>query len=315
MSGGISDPHSKIRITVLTPTYNRAYILGNLYNSLLRQTYKNFEWLVIDDGSADETATIIHNWITQGCPFLIRYYRQENGGKHRAINRGLQLAEGELFFVVDSDDYLTDDALEKINRWFKDAEADPAIVSVAANKGFTDAETHNNLFEEDYLDMSFLDMNTYREHGKLVLSGERAIAFYTDLHRKYLYPEYENERFLTEAIVYNRIAADGYKTRFFNDIIWIFEYQKDGLSFSGTDIYLKNPHGYGLWFREKALFYKYSLFETMKMRYSFYCDLKDLYSRKTIAECIGAPVWEMYVISALHYLKGVISRSSYNGHN
>ena len=102
----------KHKITVFTPTYNRAYILENLYRSLQRQTCKTFEWLVVDDGSADNTKELFERWQQEDNFFPIRYVKQENGGKCRAINQGLKLADGELFFTVDSDDYLTDDALE-----------------------------------------------------------------------------------------------------------------------------------------------------------------------------------------------------------
>ena len=104
------------KITVFTPTYNRAYILENLYRSLQRQSYTDFEWLVVYDGSADNTRELFENWQQETNPFPIRYHKQENGGKCRAINTGLGLSEGELFLNVDSDDYLTDDALEKIVR-------------------------------------------------------------------------------------------------------------------------------------------------------------------------------------------------------
>ena len=291
------------RITVFTPTYNRAYIIHNLYDSLKRQSFHDFEWLVVDDGSTDNTKDVLEKWIEEDNSFSLRYYKQANGGKHRAINRGLELAKGEIFFLVDSDDYLTDDALEKVNRWFKTAEGVPSIVSIAANKGTSPSETINAFFDEKYLDKTFLDMRSFREHGELVLNGERAIAFYTDIHRKYFYPEYDGEKFLTEAIVYNRMAHDGYRTRFFNDIIWIYEYLEDGLSSKGTDIYLDNPYGYGLWFREIADFSGYSLIQKWKMKYSFYCDLKDRCTKKKIAECIGASVLEIQFIALIHSLK------------
>ena len=100
-------------ITVFTPTYNRAYIIENLYKSLQRQTFKDFEWLVIDDGSTDNTEELFASW-TNEISFPVRYIKQQNGGKHRAINRGVKEANGELFFIVDCDDYLREDAVETI---------------------------------------------------------------------------------------------------------------------------------------------------------------------------------------------------------
>lgn len=105
------------KITVFTPTYNRGYIIEKLYRSLQRQTFQDFEWVVMDDGSTDNTEEIFESWMQEDNRFPIRYYKQENGGKCRAINRGLDLAKGELFFIMDSDDYLTDNALERIVYW------------------------------------------------------------------------------------------------------------------------------------------------------------------------------------------------------
>ena len=104
-----------MRITVFTPTYNRGYIIENLYHSLQQQTFKNFEWIVVDDGSTDNTEEKIRCFQKENNFFPIRYLKTENGGKHRAINKGVSLANGSLFFIVDSDDYLTKTALEKID--------------------------------------------------------------------------------------------------------------------------------------------------------------------------------------------------------
>ena len=92
------------KITVFTPAYNRAHTLEKLYRSLQRQTFHNFEWLIVDDGSTDGTAKLVNNWQAEENPFPVRYVWQENGGKCRAINYGLELAAGELFFTVDADD-------------------------------------------------------------------------------------------------------------------------------------------------------------------------------------------------------------------
>ena len=103
------------RITVFTPTYNRGYIIENLYKSLKRQDFVDFEWIVVDDGSTDNTKDLFEKILEDDKNFSVIYECTENGGKHRAINRGLQLASGELFFIVDSADYLTDDALRLVD--------------------------------------------------------------------------------------------------------------------------------------------------------------------------------------------------------
>ena len=278
----------KHRITVFTPTYNRAYIISNLYESLKTQTFTDFEWLVVDDGSNDNTEALFENWINED-NFSIRYVKTPNGGKHRAINKGLELAEGELFFTMDSDDTLTNDALLKVDMWFKNISDNPNFCGIVANRGYTATETINVPFSGAYLDKTLLDMYTYSENGVRVLAGERAFVFYTDFHKKYLYPEFIGEKFMTEAVTWNRMANDGYKVRFFNDIIWIFEYLDDGLTKAGSSVFLNNPRGYGLWLKEKSKFMKDSLIKRLKMYYTFTFDLSKYYDSKTIADCIGAP--------------------------
>lgn len=279
-----------IQATIFTPTYNRAYIIENLYRSLQRQTCHDFEWLVVDDGSDDNTRELFARWQREENPFSIRYVYQENGGKHRAINRGLDLAEGELFFIVDSDDYLTDDAVEKVLRWEAELPKGEKYCGFAGNLGTTPGVTPNRCFDSRYFDGTALDRYA-------IVEGERAMVFYTKIHLQYPYPEFENEKFMTEAVTWNRMAHDGYKMRFYNDIIWIYEYREDGLTKAGNRLFLDNPRGYGLWLREKSEFLDESWKERLKMYYTFTCDLSDRLHPRGIAECIGAP----YFIIAFFY--------------
>lgn len=278
----------KHRITVFTPTFNRAYIIEKLYISLCQQSFKDFEWLVVDDGSNDNTEEMFNKWV-EDADFAIRYYKTQNGGKHRAINYGLDLAEGEIFFTIDSDDQLTADALGKMDRWFKDIASNSRLSGIVANKGLTATDTPNDFFKEPYLDKSLAAMQTYCENGKKVLGGERAIAFYTDFHRKYRFPEFSGENFMTEAVVYNRMSNDGYLMRFYNEIICLYKYQDDGLTNAGSSIFVKNPRGYGLWIKEKMKFNNICLKEKILVYYQFTCDLASTYDVRTIAECIGLP--------------------------
>lgn len=283
------------KITVFTPTYNRAYILENLYRSLQRQSYGDFEWLVVDDGSCDGTEALFDRWRREENPFPIRYVRQENGGKCRAINHGLKLARGELFFTVDSDDYLTDDALEKVARWEAELPKDQKYCGFAGNLGTAPNVTPNKPLPGDFFDGTAFD-----RYG--IVDGERASVFYTDIHRRYLYPEFPGEKFMTEAVTWNRMANDGYRMRFFNDIIWIFEYKDDGLTRSGYDLFLRNPQGTGLFFREKAKFFHYSPKTMLGMWYGFTCDAMDRCTDAQIAEYIDMPRWLVAPMKGAHNL-------------
>lgn len=269
-------------VTVFTPTYNRAYILGDLYHSLQRQTCMDFEWLIVDDGSADDTKALVASWQGEENPFPIRYVYQENGGKCRAINRGLKEADGRLFFTVDSDDYLTDDAIEKVIRWDGELPKDGHFCGYVGNRGITPTQTPNRLFPGGYLDGTALDR--YDQ-----VDGERAFVFYTEIHRKYLYPEFSGEKFLTEAVTWDLMAHDGYKMRFYNDIIWIWEYKDDGLTRAGYRVFLENPQGTGLFFRQKAEFLHYSLWNKLTLWYGYATDAMDRCTDEQIASYIGMP--------------------------
>lgn len=269
-------------VTVFTPTYNRAYILGDLYHSLQRQTCMDFEWLIVDDGSVDDTKALVASWQGEENPFPIRYVYQENGGKCRAINRGLKEADGRLFFTVDSDDYLTDDAIEKVIRWDGELPKNSHFCGYVGNRGITPTQTPNRLFPGGYLDGTALDR--YDQ-----VDGERAFVFYTEIHRKYLYPEFPGEKFLTEAVTWDLMAHDGYKMRFYNDIIWIWEYKDDGLTRAGYRVFLENPQGTGLFFRQKAEFLHYSLWNKLTLWYGYATDAMDRCTDEQIASYIGMP--------------------------
>ena len=286
-----------MKITVFTPTYNRAQLIGRLYDSLCRQSCRDFEWLVVDDGSTDNTAELFER-LKKEVDFPVRYYKQENGGKHTAINTGLELARGELFFTVDSDDWLTDDALEKIVRWESELPKDGRFCGFAARLQNTAGQLSGEVYDGDYFDGTTMD-----RYG--IAGGERAMVFYTGIHQKYRYPVFAGERFLTEAVAWNRMARDGYRFRFYNDVIWIYEYQPDGLTGAGMALYQRNPMGYGLWVREKADFQGLRGKDRFMTYYSFCCEMKDLCTSERLAQCLDIPVFYVRVIMMLHRLKHI----------
>lgn len=285
------------KITVFTPTYNRAHIIERLYNSLQRQNFRDFEWLVVDDGSVDHTQELIERLKTEA-NFSIRYHKKENGGKHTAINVGLELAQGKLFFTVDSDDFLTENALEKIDKWDSLLPKDDLFCGFAGRLQDTTGQLSGSQFEGGYFDGTTLD-----RYG--IANGERAMVFYTDVHRNYPYPVYERERFMTEAVVWNRMARDGYRFRFFNDVIWIYEYQPDGLTSTGISLYQRNPQGYGLWVREKADIMGIRGWARFMTYYSFCCEMKELCAPSQLASCLGISIHYVRLILAIHRIRNM----------
>lgn len=289
-----------MRITVFTPTYNREYILGKLYESLKRQTFTDFEWLIIDDGSEDDTKKLVEKWSKEKKEFSIRYYFFENSGKQREINRALDLARGELFFTVDSDDILTNDALEKIDCWEKALPKDKKFCGLAGSDGDMTGKATNPLFKGEYIDATFL--NRYAETG-LFIGHDRPWVLYTEVHKKYKYPEFEGESFITEAVAWNRMAQDGYQIRCFNDVIYMREHQEDGLTYSILRTLIANPRGYGLWLNEMMQQLDYSYMKRLKVYYSFYSDLRETYQWRDIVNFINASKLEMFLIKICFGLK------------
>lgn len=221
-------------ITVFTPTYNRGYTLERIYKSLCRQTSSDFEWIVVDDGSSDNTADIVNAWVSEA-QFPITYVKQANGGKHRAINRGLFLAKGQYFYIVDSDDALTDDAVEFIIREGSEILVDSSFAGLSGCDMTYDGRIITNMRFES------LDTDAISFRTKYNISGDFAEVFKTEVLRRYPFPEIEGEKFCPEAVVWDRIAADGLKLRYFSKILKIIEYLPDGLTSSIVKIRLKSP--------------------------------------------------------------------------
>lgn len=290
-----------MRITIFTSTYNRANIISSLYHSLQDQTFHDFEWLVMDDGSSDNTKDLFKDWIQEENLFRIRYVYAENKGKMKELNRALDLAQGELFFSVDSDDILTKDALEKIDRWERTLPRDGSFCGLAGNMGWSLDKSNNPMLPGDYYDASLFQR--YRNNGKEHIGADRAWVFYTEVYRNYKFPEFENEKFIAEAVVWNRMAHDGLKIRCYNDIIYVFEHQEGGLTDTISRTLIESPRGYGLWKAEMMKFLNYNRKQRIEQYYVFYCDLRKKYSTRQISAFIQCPNYIMAAMGIFYKLK------------
>jgi len=221
-------------ITVFTPAYNRAALLPRLYDSLLRQRYGYFEWVIVDDGSTDDTQEAVNNIICQQ-KIRVLYHRQKNTGKHTAINQGLDLASGELFFIVDSDDWLYDDALEKINHLYESVKNDRDFCGVSGVRTYPHGRRIGGEDHFGVIDCTVTDLR-YRHR----IRGDMAEAFRTEILRQYRFPEVAGERFCPEALVWNRMAQQ-YKLRYSYEKIYYCEYLPDGLTSRITQLRKENP--------------------------------------------------------------------------
>ena len=214
---------NKPLISVFTPTYNRAALLSRLYNSLGVQTYKNFEWIIVDDGSYDNTKEVVETFIRKG-NINIQFVCQQNAGKHRAINNGVQLAKGELFFIVDSDDLLPHTALEVVVDHYKSIEDNNLFAGVSGIDGYFDGQNIGTGLPSEIIDCNSIDIR-YKYHVK----GDLKEVFRTSVIKEFPFPEIDGERFCPEALVWNRIALK-YKLRYFNSVIYQVEYLDGGLT-------------------------------------------------------------------------------------
>lgn len=209
---------SEVRFTVFTPIYNRRHTIHRVFDSLMRQTCKDFEWLVIDDGSTDNVKELIDEYAAKA-DFPVRYYYKENGGKHTAVNMAYGLIETPFFTILDSDDAFTDDAVEKLLQgWESIPESQrDRYWSVVGHS--VDSQTGELIGERFSAHAN--DPNAPAE--KVV--GEKTAALRTDVMRQYPFPEPQGTTFVTESIVWNKVGK-AYKQYYLNEIIRIY-YQNE----------------------------------------------------------------------------------------
>jgi glycosyltransferase involved in cell wall biosynthesis len=214
-------------ITIFTPTYNRASLLGDLYDSLKKQTSKNFEWIIVDDASTDNTKDIIDGFMAEDNEFEIISLKQSHGGKHRAINLGVGVARYDWFFIVDSDDTITEDAVAWIEEKTLTVQDRDDICGISGTRVLKNGERIDGdlLISKD----SYIDLYSYESY-KINAAGDMAEVWKTKLLKKYPFPDYKGEYRCGEGVVWNRMAEDGYKIRYFNKAIYVFEYLEDGLT-------------------------------------------------------------------------------------
>lgn len=273
-----------MRFTVFTPTYNRAYCIKELYESLKRQSFLDFEWIVVDDGSTDETEQLFEEIQSECKLFPVKYIKTKNGGKHRAINLGVSEASGKLFFIVDSDDYLTDDALQRADYVEKTIDSDikHEFAGVCGLKGYDNDTEIGSSFQGNYLDITQLERSKYN------ITGDKSEIFYTAILKEYPFPEFESEKFVTECVVWDKIANDGYKLRFYNDVSVICEYRPDGLTSQGQSLFLKNPKGYGLYVYQCGKYGKTKGLEKWSQYLKYFYEFRENMSFRDIARNLHA---------------------------
>ena len=223
--------------TVCTPTYNRARLLPRVYDSLREQTYVDFEWLVVDDGSIDGTAELVRRWSSEA-PFPVRYIWQENGGKHMAHNVCVREARGELFVMIDSDDWLVPSALERLKTECDQIPDQKRYSGVCCLFQYADGEIVGDRFPQNQMDSNAVDLRY--NHG---VHGDKVGCTRTDILCRYPFPEHLGRHYVPESLVWNRISQQ-YQMICVNVAIGVKEYQANGITDTSKLNSYRNPLAY-----------------------------------------------------------------------
>lgn len=229
-------------LTIFTPTYNRQNLLIRLYNSLKEQYNRDFEWLIIDDGSRDHTKQIVEDLMSDKT-INIRYIFQENAGKHVAFNRAIKEAKGDFFICVDSDDLLKNNAIKELEKHLANIKDESAGII-----------TLKSTMNGDVIGGKMPDSVEYTTLYKLATiyhcGAERTLVYRTKILQKYCFPVVKNEKFMTECVLYDQIDQD-YEMKIANIVTTVCEYQEDGLSSNLRQLQIKNPMGTAIFYEKR----------------------------------------------------------------
>ena len=273
------------KITILTPSYNRAHTLPALYESLLKQDTDVFEWLVVDDGSTDATRKLVEEWQGEG-KISIRYLHKQNGGKHTALNEGIRLIESELTFIVDSDDWLPENAVEIILQYHEKYREMEGICGYSFLRFYPDGKVNDAFYPQD----EWIDtyVNARINAG---IAGDKAEVFFTDVLRQYPFPVYEGEKFVPEDLIWVQMSGP-YKMVHINRCVYISDYLEGGLTRSGKRMKIHSPKA----MTERARLYLNDASVNKKMKckmillYVIYGHFAQ-YSEKKLANDLNRKVW------------------------
>ena len=221
-------------LSIVTPTYNRGYLLSNCYDSLRNQTDADFEWIIVDDGSTDDTGIIVSGF--QSDLFPIRYFRKENGGKHTALNTAMDHLQGEFVLILDSDDTLTPDAVATVRTYWTQYVSQPNIAMVTFLRGHTKSDP----LCVGPITNQPVDILRYRR--TIIHSSDCCEVIRSDIFRRFPFPTFDGERFLSECTLWNRVGLE-YQCIYINEVIYICEYLEGGLTKSGRGMRIRNPRG------------------------------------------------------------------------
>lgn len=290
---------AKVVLTIFTPAYNRADLLPRLFESVANQVEPGdpVEWLIIDDGSTDDTPAVLQQF-QKARPDLVRFLTVENGGKHRAINRAALLAQGAWVMIVDSDDYLAEGAVERVQSAIATVEEDDEIGLIRGLSSFP-GTTLAHRFVLTKRSSKHADWVRAQKTFDSVEVIRRSVLL---LHT---FPEYEGEKFMAESWLWYRMDTT-HKTMLLNDLWVVCFYQANGLSASNNRLRASSPCGAMAVYEEilgASISLKLRLRSSVNWwRYKFHAVRAGVYCGEFIASRLFAPFGFMM------YLRDVLKK-------
>jgi glycosyltransferase involved in cell wall biosynthesis len=288
-----------ILFTVFTPTYNRAHTLSRVYESLKAQTFGHFEWLIIDDGSTDETLRLVTKWEKESS-LSIRYVYQQHSGKHIAFNRGVRNALGELFVEVDSDDAIVPEALERFKYYWNSIPSDQRdkFVGVCSLCQDQQGSIIGTRFPINGMDSDSLEIqHRYKVRGEKFGFNRLSVL------KQFPFPEIPDVAFIPEGFVWSQIARQ-YRTRFINEPLRIY-YTDDvnQLSAKGSGNAVRHAQSHALWhlsiLNQDIFWFRYNSLHFIRSavhytRFSFNAGTRVLDQVKALNNCWATVLWVIF---------------------
>ena len=239
------------RLTIHTATYNRAYILGQAYESLKAQTSKDFEWIITDDGSTDNTEELVKEWQKEDNGFPVLYNKLQHVGIPRALNSGVSKASTEWFMMLDSDDYLLPETVEKVLSWLPEIEKLPDFCGIGFARCHPDGTFMKDQVplidpEIGYVDASHIERKLYR------LDMDMCEVHRTELYRQFPFQVWDTEKYAPEQLNFYAMALAGYKLRWRADKLYICDYLPDGQT-KDDKLVKRNPMGFAMMYNQNIL--------------------------------------------------------------
>ena len=239
------------RLTIHTATYNRAYILEKAYRSLCAQTVKDFEWLISDDGSTDQTEELVRSWMEKDNGFPIHYIKLDHVHIPRALNSGVSRANAEWFMMLDSDDYLLPEAVEKVLGWLDEIKDMDHMAGIGFARCYPDGSYMKDQIPMIDPAVGYVDA-THIEREKYNLNMDMCEVHRTELFKQFPFQRWPDELYAPEQLNFNEMALAGWKLRWHGEKLYICEYLPDGQT-KDDRLVKNNPMGFAMMHNQNLL--------------------------------------------------------------